>query len=164
MEELRQEKIPFDEDMEIGVMIEIPAAVIAINSILREVDFISVGTNDLIQYTLAVDRSNEMVSSYYEPLHPAVIYSLRQIVEAARSADKEVSICGEMAADSRYTKLLLGLGYTVLSMSSLFIPQLKKDIRSMQMDDARELAYQVSNVWEIKKIKKIITRDKNHRK
>lgn len=158
LREFQKEKIPFDADIKIGAMIEIPSAVVAIRSILREVDFISVGTNDLIQYTLAVDRSNEAVSHYYEPLHPAVLHLLQQIAAAAKREKKEVSICGEMAADVRYTKLLLGLGYDVLSMSSLFIPQIKKNIRTIRLDSAREMAYKALNLWEIKKIKKLIHR------
>ena len=163
MKDLKQENIPFDEDLELGVMIEIPSAVIAINYILKEVDFISVGTNDLIQYTLAVDRSNELVSEYYEPLHPAIISSLKQIIDAANRAKKEVSICGEMAADVRYTKLLIGLGYRNLSMSSFFIPQVKKAVLSFDTDSARILAYKVLNLSAIKKIKKLIARDLNNR-
>ena len=158
LREFQKEKIPFDTDIKIGAMIEIPSAVIAIRSILREVDFISVGTNDLIQYTLAVDRSNEAVSHYYEPLHPAVLHLLQQIAAAAKRDKKEASICGEMAADVRYTKLLLGLGYDVLSMSSLFIPQVKKLIRTIRVDSAREMAYKALNLWEIKKIKKLVYR------
>ena len=161
MYELKQEKIKFDEELEIGAMIEIPSAVIAINHILKEVDFVSVGTNDLIQYTLAVDRSNELVSNYYEPLHPAIINSLKQIIDAANRAKKEASICGEMAADVRYTKILIGLGYRNLSMSSFFIPQVKKAVLSFDLDSARELAYKALNLWGIKKIKKLIAQDMN---
>lgn len=157
--ELKQEKVHFDPELEFGVMIEIPSAVIAINAILREVDFISVGTNDLVQYTLAVDRSNELVSSYYEPVHPAVIDSLRKIVKAANYFNKEVSICGEMAANVRYTKLLLGLGYRNLSMSSFFIPQVKQAVRAIDLNSARILASKVLNTWEVRKIKKIIDQD-----
>ncbi|MDZ7340911.1 MAG: phosphoenolpyruvate--protein phosphotransferase, partial [candidate division KSB1 bacterium] len=109
MRELEQEKKPFREDIPLGAMIEIPSAALAIASILMEVDFISVGTNDLIQYTLAVDRSNAEVSHLYEPLHPAVLSLLKHIADAAAQAKKEVSICGEMAGDTRYSKLLLGL-------------------------------------------------------
>lgn len=156
LRDYQKEKIPFDADLKIGAMIEIPSAVIAIRSILREVDFISVGTNDLIQYTLAVDRSNEAVSHYYEPMHPAVLHLLQQIAAAAKREKKEASICGEMAADVRYTKLLLGLGYNVFSMSSLFIPQIKKIVRTIRIDDAREMAYKALNLWEIKKIKKLV--------
>ncbi|MBD3290732.1 phosphoenolpyruvate--protein phosphotransferase [candidate division KSB1 bacterium] len=156
MRNFQKEGIPFDPDLRIGAMIEIPSAVIVISSILKEVDFISVGTNDLIQYTLAVDRSNETVSQYYEPMHPAVLHLLKQIAAAANREKKEASICGEMAADVRYTKLLIGLGYNVLSMSSLFIPQIKRVVRTITQDSARELAYKALNLWEIKKIKKLI--------
>ena len=156
MRKLKKEGIPFDQNIEIGVMIEIPSAVIIIKSILKEVDFISVGTNDLIQYTLAVDRSNELVSHYYEPLHPSILHSLKIIIDAANLANKEVSICGEMAGDLKYVKLLLGLGYRRLSMSAFFIPQIKKIIRSLTLEDAQELACNVLKETELKKIKKMI--------
>ena len=159
MVELRRNSIPFDEQLELGVMIEIPSAVFIINAILREVDFVSVGTNDLIQYTLAVDRSNEMVSNYYEPAHPAIIMQLKQVVDAANRAQKEVSICGEMAADLQYTKLLLGLGYRNLSMSPFFISQVKRAIRCIDMQGARQFAYQVLNLTEVRKIKKLLMDD-----
>ncbi|MBN2009541.1 phosphoenolpyruvate--protein phosphotransferase [candidate division KSB1 bacterium] len=159
MVELKRENIPFDENLELGVMIEIPAAVLIINAILREVDFISVGTNDLIQYTLAVDRSNETVSEYYEPAHPAVLMQLKQIVDAANRMKKDVSICGEMAADLQYTKLLLGLGYRNLSMSPFFIPQIKRAIRCIDMDAAHEFAMQVLSLSEVRKIKKLLMDD-----
>ncbi len=159
MVELGRENIPFDEKLELGVMIEIPSAVLIINAILREVDFVSVGTNDLIQYTLAVDRSNEMVSEYYEPAHPAVLMQLKQVVDASNRAKKDISICGEMAADLQYTKLLLGLGYRNLSMSPFFIPQIKRAIRCIDIDGAREFAFQVLGLTELRKIKKLLMDD-----
>ena len=156
MRELEQMKLPFKEDVQIGAMIEIPSAALAIDSILLEVDFISVGTNDLIQYTLAVDRSNAQVSQLYEPLHPSVLFLLKHIADAAKKAGKEVSICGEMAGDVRYARLLIGLGYTLLSMSSYFIPQVKRVIRSISLDEARTLANKARSLTEVKKIKMLI--------
>lgn len=156
MKQMKIDGVQFDENIEIGAMIEVPSAVIVINSILKEVDFISVGTNDLIQYTLAVDRSNELVSHYYEPLHPSILHSLKTIVDAANQADKDVSICGEMAGDLKYTRLLLGLGYYHLSMSAFFIPQIKKIIRSIHLDEAREMAFRALHESDLRKIKKIL--------
>ena len=159
MRELKAKKVAFREDLEIGAMIEIPSAAIAITSILNEVDFVSVGTNDLIQYTLAVDRGNAQVSQLYEPLHPSVLYLLKIIAEATTSAKKELSICGEMAGDRRYTKLLVGLGYTHLSMSSYFIPQIKKTIRAISMNDARSLAKEMLTLGEVNKIKLLLQKE-----
>jgi len=161
MRELKRRNLPFNEDVQIGAMIEIPSAALASHSILRDVDFISVGTNDLIQYTLAVDRGNAQVSELYEPLHPSVLYLLKYIADAAKRAGKEISICGEMAGDIQYSKLLLGLGYTHLSMSSYFIPQVKKMIRSVSMTEARALANKALSSSEVKKIKLLIKKEFN---
>lgn len=159
MKDLQRKNIPFREDIEIGAMIEIPSAALAVHSILKEVDFISVGTNDLIQYTLAVDRSNAQVSELYEPLHPAVLYLLKIIADAVHRTGKEISICGEMAGDVQYAKLLIGLGYTQLSMSSFFIPQVKRIIRSISMEGAKELAKKALSLSEVNKIKLLLQRD-----
>lgn len=159
MRELDQRELVYDPHLEIGAMIEIPSAALAIHAILKEVDFISIGTNDLIQYTLAVDRSNAQVSDLYEPLHPAVLQLLKMIADAAKQAGKEVSICGEMAGDVRYTKLLIGLGFNQLSMSSFFIPQVKRVIRSIRLSDAISLAECVLALTEVKKIKRLIEKE-----
>lgn len=159
MRELQRKQLSFREDIEIGAMIEIPSAALAIHSILNEVDFISVGTNDLIQYTLAVDRGNAQVSELYEPLHPAVLYLLKFIADAAISAGKEISICGEMAGDVRYSRLLLGMGYTHLSMSSFFIPQVKRAIRSISLSEAQAQAKKALSLNETKKIKLLLQKD-----
>ncbi|MDZ7331295.1 MAG: phosphoenolpyruvate--protein phosphotransferase [candidate division KSB1 bacterium] len=159
MRELDQRELAYDPQLEIGAMIEIPSAALAIHAILKEVDFISIGTNDLIQYTLAVDRSNAQVSDLYEPLHPAVLHLLKMIADAAKQAGKDVSICGEMAGDVRYTKLLIGLGFDQLSMSSFFIPQVKRVIRSIRLSDAIGLAECVLALTEVKKIKRLIDKE-----
>ncbi len=163
MGELKKRNLPFNEDVQVGAMIEIPSAALAISTILREVDFVSVGTNDLIQYTLAVDRGNAQVSQLYEPLQPSILYLLKVIVDAAKMVGKEISICGEMAGDIRYSKLLLGLGYTHLSMSSFFIPQVKKVIRSISMSEAKALANKALSLSETKKIKLLIQRNNIHK-
>jgi phosphotransferase system enzyme I (PtsI) len=159
MRDLQKQHLSFREEIEIGAMIEIPSAALAIQAILKEVDFISVGTNDLIQYTLAVDRSNAQVSELYEPLHPSVLFLLKFIADAANQAGKEISICGEMAGDICYAKLLIGLGYRHLSMSSFFIPQVKRIIRAITIEEATALAKKALSLQEVKKIKLLIERD-----
>lgn len=141
-EELRAATIPFDEKMEIGIMIETPSAVIIADLLASEVDFFSVGTNDLIQYSLAIDRTNEHLSDLYEPLHPAVLRSLKIVAEAAHSAGIYVSICGEMAGEPNYLPILLGLGFDELSMNAVSIPKVKKILRRCSRVEAEEMVKQ----------------------
>ena len=129
--ELRQERIAFDEDIPLGVMIEVPAAAAITDKIVREVDYLSIGTNDLIQYYLAVDRSNELVSYLFKPLHPSVLRLLKFIIDSAKKVDKEVTVCGEMAADPLCAIVLLGLGLKNFSMNPIFIPRIKRVLRSI---------------------------------
>jgi phosphotransferase system enzyme I (PtsI) len=143
-EELRGEGIPFDEGIEVGAMIEIPSASIIADALANEVDFFSIGTNDLIQYALAIDRLNEHVSYLYEPLHPAILRMIKGVVEAGHRAGIEVAICGEMAADPVYILILLGLGLDELSMNPLYIPRVKKILRSSSYEEARQLLDEVS--------------------
>ena len=135
----------FDENVAMGIMIEIPSAVIIADLLAAEVDFFSVGTNDLIQYTLAIDRTNEHLSSLYEPLHPAVLRSLKMVVDAAHAAGIDACICGEMAGEPEYLPILLGLGFDELSMNAVSIPRVKKILRRCSMKDAREVASRVLN-------------------
>lgn len=138
--ELRAEKIPFDENIEIGVMIEIPSAAVAADTLARRVKFFSIGTNDLIQYSLAVDRLNERIAQLYEPTHPAVLRLIKSTTEAAERHGIWCGLCGEMAGDPLLTPLLLGLGVSELSIAAPLLPQVKYIIRRLKMDDARELA------------------------
>jgi phosphoenolpyruvate-protein phosphotransferase (PTS system enzyme I) len=143
--ELRSEGIPFDEQVEIGIMIEIPSAVIIADLLAREVDFFSVGTNDLIQYSLAIDRTNEHLSSLYEPLHPAVIRALKMVVDAAHAAGIDACICGEMAGEAEYLPILLGLGFDELSMNAISLLRVKKILRNCSKNEAEEIVGKVLN-------------------
>ncbi len=140
--------------MELGIMIEVPSAVQLVSRFIREVDFLSIGTNDLIQYILAVDRSNRKVAALYEGLHPAVLAALMHTIEVAKKEGKRVGLCGEMAADPLCAMLLLGMGLEEFSMGSLFIPVIKKIIRSLNYQEAKaatQIALQLDTVGETKK-------------
>lgn len=138
--ELTASGAPFDSAVPVGVMIEIPAAVTLADLLAREVDFFSVGTNDLIQYTLAIDRSNEQLSHLYQPLHPAVLRSLRRIVQAAHGAGIPACLCGEMAGDPLYLPVLLGLGFDELSMGAGSILRVKQILRRCTLERATRIA------------------------
>ena len=137
--ELRNKGVPFDEGIAIGIMIEIPSAVLVADLLAREVDFFSVGTNDLIQYSLAIDRTNEHLTHLYEPLHPAVLRSLKMVVDAAHAAGIDACMCGEMAGESDYLPILLGLGFDELSMNAGSILKVKKILRRCSLHETRKL-------------------------
>jgi phosphotransferase system enzyme I (PtsI) len=158
MNELRREKIPFDENIPIGAMIEIPSACMIADLLAREVDFFSIGTNDLIQYTLAIDRVNEHVSYLYEPLHPAVIRCIRDVVEAGHRAGLRVSICGEMAGEQVYLWILLALGLDEISMNPLSIPRVKKILRMSTVEEARGLFKDISQLASGSEIERHVRR------
>jgi len=139
--------------VELGAMIEVPAAVMRARTIMREVDFVSIGTNDLIQYTLAVDRDNRRVAPMYEPLHPAVLQSIKMVVDAARECDRKVAMCGEMAGNPLCTLFLVGVGIDELSMGSMYIPVIKKLIRSIKMTDARRIAEELLRLDSVEDVK-----------
>jgi phosphotransferase system enzyme I (PtsI) len=138
--ELRKEGVPFDEHMEIGAMIEIPSAAIIADSLSRRVKFVSIGTNDLIQYSLAVDRMNEKIAHLYEPTHPAIVQLIKTTVDAAHRNKIMVSVCGEMAGDPAMTPLLLGLGVDELSAAPPLVPQVKFMVRRLKLSEAQALA------------------------
>jgi phosphotransferase system enzyme I (PtsI) len=138
--ELEREGLPFERDLRLGVMIEVPAAAVIADLLAREVDFFSIGTNDLIQYSLAVDRNNEHVASLYQPLHPAMLRMLRHVIDSARVAGIDVGLCGEMGGDTRHALLLIGMGLRRLSMSPRRIPEIKTWLRRMSAAELAELA------------------------
>ncbi|MDX1999748.1 MAG: phosphoenolpyruvate--protein phosphotransferase [Thermoanaerobaculia bacterium] len=140
LEELAAEGVLHRRDVKIGIMIEVPSAALIADILAREVDFFSLGTNDLIQYSLAVDRNNEHVADLYQPLHPAILRMLYSVIRAGHAAGIEVSLCGEMATDPRYAALLVGLGLRRLSVTPRLLPQIKTRLRSLAVADLRELA------------------------
>lgn len=138
--ELRAEGLAFDESIEIGVMVETPAAAAIAHHLAKEVSFFSIGTNDLTQYTLAVDRGNEMISHLYNPLSPAVLTVIKQVIDASHAEGKWTGMCGELAGDERATLLLLGMGLDEFSMSGISIPKVKKVIRNSNFAEVKAMA------------------------
>ncbi len=137
--ELRGDLIPFDETIKVGIMIEMPSAALTADLLAVECDFFSIGTNDLIQYTIAVDRVNEFVSYLYDPLHPALLRLIRIVADAARAANVPVSVCGEMAGDPLVAPVLVGLGIHELSMSAVSIPEVKAVLRATSVVELERL-------------------------
>jgi phosphotransferase system enzyme I (PtsI) len=143
MEELEDEGVSFNRDIAVGMMIEVPSAALMAEKFAKEVNFFSIGTNDLIQYTLAVDRTNEKVAGLFCPGHPAVLGLIRDVIRKGSRSSISVSMCGEMAGEPLYTLLLLGLGLTTFSMNGPDVPEVKKIIRSTTMEHARHVARRV---------------------
>jgi phosphotransferase system enzyme I (PtsI) len=137
--ELQDKKIRFDPNIPLGVMIEVPAAAAISDILVKEVDYFSIGTNDLIQYYLAVDRSNEFVSYLYKPLHPSVLRLIKFVIETAAKEGKDVAVCGEMAADPLSAMALLGLGLKKFSMNPIYIPRIKKALRAVEFRTVRRV-------------------------
>jgi phosphotransferase system enzyme I (PtsI) len=155
-QELKDKRIGFDENIPLGVMIEVPAAAAATDILVKEVDYISIGTNDLIQYYLAVDRSNELVSYLFKPLHPSVLRLIKFIIETAEGEGKEVTVCGEMAADPLSALVLLGLGLRKFSMNPIFIPRIKKVLRSVEHKTAKSVVEEVLTLRTAQEIEECI--------
>ncbi len=153
-EELRKEQIPFDEEIKVGIMIEVPTAVVVADLLAKEVDFFSIGTNDLIQYSLAIDRVNEYVAHLYEPLHPGILRMINRTIEAAHDGGIEVAMCGEMAGEPMYVPILVGLGLDELSMNAMGIPRIKRMIRQVSQEECSRLVRELldaSTALEIRK-------------
>jgi phosphotransferase system enzyme I (PtsI) len=143
MEDLDEESITYNRDIQIGIMIETPSAALIASSLARDVDFFSIGTNDLTQYTLAVDRGNELVSALYSSADPAVLRLIRTVIQDAHKAQIDVHICGEMASEPEYIMLLLGIGIRTMSLAPPMIPEIKQIIRSVTMEDCNSLARKI---------------------
>jgi phosphotransferase system enzyme I (PtsI) len=163
MKELDLSGTPYDKNIEIGIMIEVPSAVIAADILAEYVDFFSVGTNDLVQYVLAVDRVNEKVADLYNPLDIAVLRYLRRISDIAASHSRPISICGEIAGEPKYTMLLLGLGFRQLSMSSKYMYQVKRIIRSVSIEECESLARSILQMKRADDIERAIIENMNHK-
>ncbi len=139
MSDLKKKKIPFNKNIPVGIMIEVPSAVINADLLAKYSDFFSIGTNDLVQYTLAVDRINETIASLYNPLNISILRMLMQVVKTSEKFSIPLSICGEMAGEPKYTMLLMGLGFREFSMSSTFIHQIKRIVRSVTIKECENL-------------------------
>ena len=154
--ELKEQKIEFKDDLEIGIMIEIPSAAVIADIFSKYVDFFSIGTNDLIQYTLAIDRLNQDVSYLYEPAHPAVIRLIENTIKAAKNKNIPVNMCGEMAGEVLYLPILLALEIDALSMNPVAIPFVKEIICNMTLKEAKEIYKNIKNLEECKKIEEYL--------
>ncbi len=141
--ELEEQKLAYDPDIKLGVMIEAPAAVLIAEELAQEIDFFSIGTNDLIQYSLAVDRANENVAHLYRPFHPAILRMIRHVTEVGKKHEIPVEVCGEVASEPLFILILLGLGLSELSMNAVSIPRVKRIIRSLYFKDAQALVQKV---------------------
>jgi len=143
MEDLDEEGIAYNRDMEVGIMVETPSAALTASTLARDCDFFSIGTNDLTQYTLAVDRGNELVSTLYSPADPAVLRLVRTVIQDAYKAQIDLCVCGEMASEPEYIMVLLGLGVRTLSLSAPLIPEVKQIIRCVTLEDCNLLTRKV---------------------
>ncbi|MEW6096067.1 MAG: phosphoenolpyruvate--protein phosphotransferase [bacterium] len=155
-QELKIEKVCFAHDIEIGVMVETPSAAMISDVLANEVDFFSIGTNDLIQYTIAIDRINEQLVHLYNPLHPAILRLINYTVESAHKRGKWVGMCGEMAGDPLFTVILVGMGLDELSMSSGSIPKIKEVIRSINITEAKELVHKILKLQTTSQIEEVL--------
>ena len=152
IEDLKKNKVKYDTQIQVGIMIEIPSAAIIIEELIDEVDFISIGTNDLIQYTLAVDRNNEKVAAFYQPLNPGVIHLLKKVISVSNKNKKPDSVCGEMAGDPKYTQLLLSLGVNDFSMQPVSIPGVKNVVLNTDSKCLKSIEQKLSSFSSTKQL------------
>lgn len=157
-DQLIEEGLPFNKNIALGAMIEIPSAALTIANILKKIDFISIGTNDLIQYTLAADRNDDAVNYLYQPTHPAVLRLILHIIKAAHRAGKPVSICGEMAGDAHLTRLLLGMGLRQFSMPSTHLLNIKQNIRNTHLDQIEASVFKILRNEDPDKMEELLTK------
>lgn len=158
--QLENEGKQFDKNIKVGIMIETPASAIIAHHLIKEVDFFSIGTNDLTQYTLAVDRGNKLISHLYNPISPAILILIKQVIDASHAAGKWTAMCGEMAGDERAIPILLGMGLDEFSMSSISIPKIKKIIRATCYQNAKQLAKLAFNYSTVNSLMNFLTHPK----
>lgn len=154
--QLKEEKIKFDENVEVGAMIEVPAAALSLPMMTEKMDFLSIGTNDLIQYTLAIDRADHEVSHLYNDTHPAILYLLKLIVSAGEKTNTPVSICGGMAGDVKLTRLLIGMGFRDLSMPAALIPEVKQEILNTDISKLKPHVKKILSCYDVNEIQSIL--------
>ena len=154
---MRAENILFDEDMDVGIMIEVTSSVVIADDLAKEVDFFSIGTNDLVQYLLAVDRNNLLISDRYQEFHPAVLKVIKQVIDIGHANDIWVGMCGEMAGNPLATILLLGLGLDEFSMVPSIIPEIKEIVRSTTFAEAQLLAEHALECKTTPEVKHLLT-------
>ncbi|HMI77028.1 MAG TPA: phosphoenolpyruvate--protein phosphotransferase, partial [Buchnera sp. (in: enterobacteria)] len=162
--QLYTKKINFNKNIPIGVMIETPASALISHHLIKEVDFFSIGTNDLTQYTLAVDRGNDLIAHLYNPMSPSVLNLIQTVINASHNENKWTGICGELAGDTQATILLLGMGIDELSMSAPCIPHIKKIIRNISFQDAQNIAKSALMQATAKELINVIQEFINHKK
>jgi phosphotransferase system enzyme I (PtsI) len=156
--ELKKEKVPHNPDIEVGVMIEVPSAIIIADLLAKETDFFSIGTNDLIQYTLAIDRGNRAVAELFNPLHPAIIRMLKHLSDVKEQSGIRLFMCGEMASDPLNLPILIGLGLDELSMHPQAIPTAKNVIRSLSREESRRFLPEVLRMTRATDLVELMTR------
>jgi phosphoenolpyruvate-protein phosphotransferase (PTS system enzyme I) len=161
MEDLDEHGIPFNRDLPIGMMVEVPAAVMMLDRFVKEVDFLSIGTNDLVQYTLAVDRSNKDVVQLYNPADPAVLRLIRMALDIANGAGVPVNMCGQMSGVPIYTMLLLGLGLRRFSATPAAIPEIKNLVRKVSVERSKEVADHIMTMENAREIKSYLMEEMN---
>lgn len=162
-DELEREGVSYDRGIKSGIMIEVPSATLIADLLAREVDFFSIGTNDLIQYSLAIDRVNEHVAYLYEPLHPAILRTIKGVIDAAHGAGIKVGMCGEMAADPANSLVLIGMGLDEMSMNAFSIPRVKKVLRNITFADARQMTEEIMALATAEEIRRYLHREIKNR-
>jgi phosphotransferase system enzyme I (PtsI) len=154
-QELDGSNVPFDRNIPLGIMIELPSAIMIADALAREVDFFSIGTNDLIQYTLGIDRVNKHVAYLYQPLHPAIIRGVKLVADAAHQTGISISVCGEMASDPHCLAILLGMGIQDFSMAPQAIPGIKHIVRNLDLGECRQLLRQAIDATTVEAVNRI---------